>query len=414
MLGWPDPPIYDEERLWATIDALIEIAEARGCPVPQVALAYLLAKPGVASLVIGARTDEQLMENLPAAELTLTTEELSRLDDVSAPPLLYPYWWQAKYDERLGRRRSRVARQVPGRPGGGWPAPTAARLRGHPRVRRCRHERTELPIRRRGRGSSGLAPAAIRHLGARERREPGREILRVCRRRPGPSAAQPRLGDRVVPPDRAAERARHRRDRVGVAAEVGGELDPSSEVALGQRREGERRGNRLPRVARDRSLEPGETASRRSSYPDASSASATASAIRSRIGAPLVGCSMASASADRLRPWSLRGRSPAATAAAIAAAASWQKSTSPTWIRAASAYAWSAAARGSPALTSPTGQMHIAELLDGMLPAATRRGGNPHASLSAVCRTEGKNRSRIACMRSRWATHCSAHPSAPA
>jgi aryl-alcohol dehydrogenase-like predicted oxidoreductase len=102
MLGWPDPPIYDEERLWATIDVLIEIAEARGCPVPQVALAYLLAKPGVASLVIGARTDEQLIQNLPAAELTLSVEELSRLDDVSAPPLLYPYWWQAKYDERLG------------------------------------------------------------------------------------------------------------------------------------------------------------------------------------------------------------------------------------------------------------------------------------------------------------------------
>jgi hypothetical protein len=102
MLGWPDPPIYDEERLWATIDVLVEIAEGRGCPVPQVALAYLLAKPGVASLVIGARTDEQLVQNLPAAELVLAPEELARLDDVSAPPLLYPYWWQAKYDERLG------------------------------------------------------------------------------------------------------------------------------------------------------------------------------------------------------------------------------------------------------------------------------------------------------------------------
>jgi aryl-alcohol dehydrogenase-like predicted oxidoreductase len=102
MLGWPDPPIYDEERLWATIDVLIEIAEARAVPVPQVALAYVLAKPGVASLVIGARTDAQLSENLSAAELELTTEELARLDEVSAPPLLYPYWWQAKYDERLG------------------------------------------------------------------------------------------------------------------------------------------------------------------------------------------------------------------------------------------------------------------------------------------------------------------------
>jgi hypothetical protein len=102
MLGWPDPPIYDERRLWTTIDVLVKIAGARGCPVPQVALAYLLAKPGVSSLVIGARTDDQLRQNLPAADLELTPDELARLDDVSAPPLPYPYWWQAKYDERLG------------------------------------------------------------------------------------------------------------------------------------------------------------------------------------------------------------------------------------------------------------------------------------------------------------------------
>ena len=99
--GWPDPPIYDEEKLWRTIDLLVEIADARGCGVPQVALAYLLQKPGVVSLIIGARTDEQLAENVPAAHLTLETDEMSRLDDVSAPPLLYPYWWQAKYDDRL-------------------------------------------------------------------------------------------------------------------------------------------------------------------------------------------------------------------------------------------------------------------------------------------------------------------------
>jgi aryl-alcohol dehydrogenase-like predicted oxidoreductase len=102
MLGWPDPPIYDEERLWATVDRLVEIAEARGSTVPQVALAYVLAKPGVASLVIGARTEGQLAENLPAGDLELSPDELAALDDVSAQPLPYPYWWQAKYDERLG------------------------------------------------------------------------------------------------------------------------------------------------------------------------------------------------------------------------------------------------------------------------------------------------------------------------
>jgi len=102
MRGWPDPPIYDEEKLWATVDVLVDVAEARGIGVPEVALAYLLQKPGVVSLVIGARTDEQLAENLPAADLALDAEEMRRLDEVSAPTLLYPYWWQAKYDERLG------------------------------------------------------------------------------------------------------------------------------------------------------------------------------------------------------------------------------------------------------------------------------------------------------------------------
>ena len=46
-LGWPDPPIYDEERLWSTIDVLVDLASQRNVGVPQIALAYLLHKPGV-------------------------------------------------------------------------------------------------------------------------------------------------------------------------------------------------------------------------------------------------------------------------------------------------------------------------------------------------------------------------------
>jgi aryl-alcohol dehydrogenase-like predicted oxidoreductase len=102
VIGWPDPPIYDEERLWATIEVLIEIAENRRCTASQVALAYLLRKPGVTSLIIGARNDRQLAANLPAADLELDPHEMERLDAVSRPPLLYPYWWQAKYNDRLG------------------------------------------------------------------------------------------------------------------------------------------------------------------------------------------------------------------------------------------------------------------------------------------------------------------------
>jgi len=102
MLGWPDPPIYDEEKLWRTIEAVIDIAQTRACPVPQVALAYLLHKPAVTSLILGARDEIQLLDNIGAAELALDAGEMNRLDDVSALPLLYPYWWQAKYDDRLG------------------------------------------------------------------------------------------------------------------------------------------------------------------------------------------------------------------------------------------------------------------------------------------------------------------------
>lgn len=60
------------------------------------ALAYTLAKPGVTSLIVGARTEEQLVDNLAAADLTLGEEEIARLDKVSAQPLRYPYWHQAK------------------------------------------------------------------------------------------------------------------------------------------------------------------------------------------------------------------------------------------------------------------------------------------------------------------------------
>jgi aryl-alcohol dehydrogenase-like predicted oxidoreductase len=93
--GWTEPPVNDEDRLYDTIDVLVEIADGHGVSAAQVALAYTLAKPAVTSVIIGARTEEQLRDNLAAAELTLTEEELGRLDTVSGVPLLYPYWHQA-------------------------------------------------------------------------------------------------------------------------------------------------------------------------------------------------------------------------------------------------------------------------------------------------------------------------------
>lgn len=103
LAGWGEPPVRNEEQLYDTIEILVEIAEARGASPAQVALAWLLSRPGITGVVIGARTDEQLVDNLRAAEVRLTDAEQARLSTVSAPPLLYPYWHQAKTAaDRLG------------------------------------------------------------------------------------------------------------------------------------------------------------------------------------------------------------------------------------------------------------------------------------------------------------------------
>ncbi len=96
LTDWNEPPVRDQDALHATVDVLVAIAEGHGVSAAQVALAYLLGRPAVTSLVIGAKTAGQLADNLAAADLVLTAEERSRLDDVSAIPLIYPYWHQAK------------------------------------------------------------------------------------------------------------------------------------------------------------------------------------------------------------------------------------------------------------------------------------------------------------------------------
>ena len=100
---WSEPPVYDEDKLYDTIEVLVEVAEAHGVSAAQVALAWLLGRPGVTSLVIGARTEEQLADNLAAASLELSAEERERLEQVSRPPLIYPFWHQrASASDRLG------------------------------------------------------------------------------------------------------------------------------------------------------------------------------------------------------------------------------------------------------------------------------------------------------------------------
>ena len=93
---WGEPPVYDVDALYDIIDVLVEIGEAHGVSAAQVALAWLLTRPAVSSVIIGARTDEQLADNLAAAELVLSEAEVARLEEVSRPPLIYPHWHQAR------------------------------------------------------------------------------------------------------------------------------------------------------------------------------------------------------------------------------------------------------------------------------------------------------------------------------
>jgi aryl-alcohol dehydrogenase-like predicted oxidoreductase len=103
LTDWNEPPVRDEEQTYDVIEAAVEVGAAHGVSAAQVALAWLLGRPGVSSLVIGARTDEQLADNLAAAQLELSAEERARLDALSAPPLIYPHWHQAKTAvDRLG------------------------------------------------------------------------------------------------------------------------------------------------------------------------------------------------------------------------------------------------------------------------------------------------------------------------
>ncbi|MDQ0029065.1 aldo/keto reductase [Arthrobacter bambusae] len=103
LAEWNEPPVRDQNALYDIVDELVAIGDARGVSAAQISLAWLLGRPGMASLVVGAKTEQQLLDNLAAADITLTEEERYRLDNVSAPPLIYPYWHHAKSaSDRLG------------------------------------------------------------------------------------------------------------------------------------------------------------------------------------------------------------------------------------------------------------------------------------------------------------------------
>jgi aryl-alcohol dehydrogenase-like predicted oxidoreductase len=91
-------PQIDNEYLYTVVDALDAVASETGRTVPQVALNWLLRRPSVANVIIGARDEKQLRDNLGAIEFTLTTEQVAALDQASAVTPAYPYWHQRGYE----------------------------------------------------------------------------------------------------------------------------------------------------------------------------------------------------------------------------------------------------------------------------------------------------------------------------
>jgi aryl-alcohol dehydrogenase-like predicted oxidoreductase len=96
-----DFPPVDRERAFRCVEVMRPIAAAHGVSVARVALAWTLQRPGVTSVIIGAKSQEQLADNLAAADLTLSEDEMNRLNEVSAPPREYPGWM---FDRQLADR----------------------------------------------------------------------------------------------------------------------------------------------------------------------------------------------------------------------------------------------------------------------------------------------------------------------
>lgn len=93
-------PQVADEYLFTVVDALDEVAKETGKTVPQIAMNWLLQRPTVANVIIGARNEEQLRQNLGAVGWALTREQVAKLDAASATPKAYPYWHQAGFGER--------------------------------------------------------------------------------------------------------------------------------------------------------------------------------------------------------------------------------------------------------------------------------------------------------------------------
>jgi aryl-alcohol dehydrogenase-like predicted oxidoreductase len=93
-------PQVPDEHLYKVVDALDAVAKETGKTVPQIALNWLLRRPTVSTLIIGARNEHQLRQNLGAVGWALTPGQIAALDAAGDLPLAYPYWHQRQFEER--------------------------------------------------------------------------------------------------------------------------------------------------------------------------------------------------------------------------------------------------------------------------------------------------------------------------
>lgn len=93
-------PQPDEEYVYRVVDALDEVARETGKTVPQIALNWVLGRPSVSTVIIGARNEEQLRQNIGATGWKLAAEQIAKLDAASELPRAYPYWHQEQFEER--------------------------------------------------------------------------------------------------------------------------------------------------------------------------------------------------------------------------------------------------------------------------------------------------------------------------
>ena len=180
LQDWGEPPVRDEEGLYDIIEALVEIGEEHGVSAAQIALAWSLGRPGITSLIVGARTEEQLADNLAAVEVELSEAERARLDELTAPAAAVPVLAPGRHGVRPPERhRPDLDRTAPGDvgPPGSGSAMMAAQ---GPDPRAGTRERG---------GIHAAHAAAARGHGARGRR-------RVLREDRAPPARDARRGTR--------------------------------------------------------------------------------------------------------------------------------------------------------------------------------------------------------------------------